>query len=151
MDIDFKSEVDLLCRYLSDHLLGSKFDDNCEGCHRRTFMRDMHVSSVNVPSAASMSAQVSARSNRVAGDTYAVPAGSDRDTLSLKNQSKFKTPVEMKAEKKPIEAAPTQSTTEVFFNEARVDALNKELVADGNIATAYASHGNKGTYVDFSA
>lgn len=114
-------------------------------------MRDMHVSSVNVPSAASMSAQVSARRNQVAGDTYAIPAGSDRDTLSLKNQSKLKTSVEMKAEKTPIESAPTQSAPEVSFKDAQVDALKKELVADSNKATAYASHGNKGTYVDFSA
>ena len=67
----------------------------------------------------------------------------------------------MKTEKKPIESAPTQGTTEVSFNEAeksrtaeknqaQLETLNRELLTDAYKASAYAAHGNKGNYVDFS-
>lgn len=161
MGLDSKNEVNAPSFSKRAIRLNNESDDNGLSLSQGVLMLDVLVSSVNVPSSASMGAQVPARRNRVAGDAYAVPAGSDQDTLSLKNQSKFKPLAATKAEKKPVETASIQFTAEASFDEvqkrqalekkqSQVQALNHEVITDAYKASAYASHGNKGSYIDFS-
>jgi uncharacterized FlaG/YvyC family protein len=124
------------------------------------------VSSVSVPTAASMSAQVSARLNRQAGETSVQMAGQVKDAPALKQKDR----TDLVAELKAIEVQIAQRTQQardvnmldisyskqaamlsVKVKEEQTGDLVRELKYKDYKAMAYSSHGYKGAYVDINA
>jgi uncharacterized FlaG/YvyC family protein len=124
------------------------------------------VTSVNVPTAASMSAQVAARTNRVAGDTQIQSAGQTR----TERTPKLKTQVDLLAQMQAIEAQlaaraqqagdvnalditynKKQAMLSVKVKEQQTGDLVRELQFKDYKAMAYSNHGYKGAYVDITA
>ena len=129
-------------------------------------MNSISVTSVNVPTAASMSAQVAARPAKVAGDNAPQPAGQNKDARELKQAAK----PDMLAQLKTIEAQiaaraeqaanvnllnisynKTEAALTVKVQEQQSGDLVRELKFKDFKAMAYSSHGLKGAYVDMTA
>ena len=129
-------------------------------------MNAINATSVNVPTAASMSQQVSARPNRVAGGATPQVAGLSKSALEVKQKEK----PDMLAGLKEIEAqiaarakqAADVNTLDIAYNkklallsvkveQQQTGDLVRELQFKDYKAAAYAPHGFKGTYVDMSA
>lgn len=125
-----------------------------------------NVTSVNVPTSASMSAQVAARSNRLAGDATTQSAGQTR----VERTPKLKTQNDLVAQIKAIEAqiaaraeqARDVNSLDISYNkkdsllsvkvkEDRSGDLVRELQFKDYKAQAYSNHGYKGANVDISA
>ena len=129
-------------------------------------MNAVGVSSVNVPTAASMSAQVAARPNKVAGNSAPQVAGLNKDALEVKQKEK----PDMLANLKVIEAqiaaraqeAANVNSLDISYNkreallsvkvqEQQTGDLIRELKFKDYKAMVYGSHGYKGAYVDVAA
>ena len=126
-------------------------------------MNTVSASSVNVPTAASMSAQVSARPNKVAGEPALQIAGQSKNALDVKQKEK----PDMLATLKAIEAqiaeraqqARDVNRLDISYNkkaaqltvkveEQQTGDLIRELKFKDYKAMVYGPHGYKGVYVD---
>ncbi len=121
------------------------------------------VTSVHVPTAASMSAQVSARPNKVAGEPAPQVAGVSKNALDVKQKEK----PDMLANLKAIEAqlaerakqAADVNSLDISYNKKLAELsvkveqqqtgdLIRELKFKDYKAMVYGPHGYKGAYVD---
>jgi uncharacterized FlaG/YvyC family protein len=124
------------------------------------------VTSVNVPTAASMSAQVSARPAKVAGDSLPQPAGQSQNAREIKQAEKPDMLAQLKAIEAQIAARAEQAanvnaldisynkkeaTLSVKVQEQQTGELVRELKFKDYKAIAYSPHGLKGAYVDMTA
>jgi hypothetical protein len=124
------------------------------------------VTSVNVPTAASMSAQVAARPNKVAGDSTPQIAGLGKDALEIKQKEKPDMLANLKAIEAQIAAraqeAANVNSLDISYNkreallsvkvqEQQTGDLVRELKFKDYKAMVYGSHGYKGAYVDVAA
>lgn len=129
-------------------------------------MNAISATSVNVPTAASMSQQVSARPNRVAGDTTPQVAGVSKNALEVKQQEKPDMLANLKAIEAQIAAraqeAANVNSLDISYNkreallsvkvqEQQTGDLIRELKFKDYKAMVYAPHGFKGAYVDTAA
>ena len=129
-------------------------------------MNGISATSVNVPTAASMSQQVSARPNRVAGDTTPQVAGVSKNALEVKQQEKPDMLANLKAIEAQIAAraqeAANVNSLDISYNkreallsvkvqEQQTGDLIRELKFKDYKAMVYAPHGFKGAYVDTAA
>ncbi len=124
------------------------------------------VTSVNVPRVASMSAQVSAPPNKVAGEPAPQVAGVSKNALDVKQKDK----PDMLAALKAIEAqiaersqqARDVNRLDISYNkkeallsvkvqEQQTGELIRELKFKDYKAMVYGPHGYKGAYVDVAA
>ena len=129
-------------------------------------MNGISVTSVNVPTAASMSAQVSARPNKVAGEPAPQVAGLSKNALEVKQKEK----PDMLANIKLIEAqiaerakqAANVNSLDISYNKKLAELsvkveqqqtgdLIRELKFKDYKAMVYGPHGYKGAYVDVAA
>jgi uncharacterized FlaG/YvyC family protein len=124
------------------------------------------VTSVNVPTAASMSAQVSARPAKVAGDSLPQPAGQRQNAREIKQAEKPDMLAQIKAIEAQIAARAEQAANvnalnisynkkeaalSVKVQEQQTGELVRELKFKDYKAMAYSPHGIKGAYVDMTA
>ncbi|NDF44899.1 MAG: hypothetical protein EB125_04210 [Betaproteobacteria bacterium] len=124
------------------------------------------VTSVNVPTAASMSAQVSARPAKLAGDNLPQPAGQNKNARELKQADKPDMLAQLKAIEAQIAARAEQAANlnalDISYNkkeaalsvkvqEQQTGELIRELKFKDYKAMAYTSHGYKGTLLDITA
>jgi hypothetical protein len=124
------------------------------------------VTSVNVPTAASMSAQVSARPAKVAGDSLPQPAGQSKNAREIKQAEKPDMLAQLKAIEAQIAARAEQAANvnllDISYNkkeaalsvkvqEQQSGDLVRELKFKDYKAMAYSPHGLKGAYVDMTA
>ena len=129
-------------------------------------MSAISVTSVNVPTAASMSAQVSARPAKVAGDNLAQPAGQSKNAREIKQAEKPDMLAQLKAIEAQIAARAEQAANvnllDISYNkkeaalsvkvqEQQSGDLVRELKFKDYKAMAYTPHGLKGAYVDMTA
>ena len=129
-------------------------------------MSAISVTSVNVPTAASMSAQVSARPAKVAGDNLPQPAGQNKNARELKQAEKPDMLAQLKAIEAQIAARAVQAANvnllDISYNkkeaalsvkvqEQQSGDLVRELKFKDYKAMAYSPHGLKGAYVDMTA
>lgn len=129
-------------------------------------MNAISATSVNVPTAASMSQQVSARPNRVAGDTTPQVAGVSKNALEVKQLEKPDMLANLKAIEAQIAAraqeAANVNSLDISYNkreallsvkvqEQQTGDLIRELKFKDYKAMVYAPHGFKGAYVDTAA
>lgn len=129
-------------------------------------MNTISVTSVNVPTAASISAQVSARPNKVAGEPAPQVAGLSKNALDIKQKEK----PDMLANIKAIEAqiaerskqAADVNSLDISYNKKLAELsvkveqqqtgdLIRELKFKDYKAMAYGQYGFKGAYVDTAA
>ena len=129
-------------------------------------MNTISVTSVNVPAAANMSAQVSARPNKVAGEPAPQVAGVSKNALDVKQKEK----PDMLANLKAIEAqiaerakqAVDVNSLDISYNkklaelsvkveEQQTGELIRELTFKDYKSMVYGPHGFKGAYVDTAA
>ena len=129
-------------------------------------MNTISVTSVNVPTAASISAQVSARPNKVAGEPAPQVAGLSKNALDIKQKEK----PDMLANLKAIEAqiaerakqAADVNALDISYNKKLAELsvkveqqqtgdLIRELKFKDYKAMAYGQYGFKGAYVDTAA
>jgi len=124
------------------------------------------VTSVNVPTAASMSALVSARPAKLAGDNLPQPAGENKNARELKQADKPDMLAQIKAIEAQIAARAEQAANlnalDISYNkkeaalsvkvqEQQTGELIRELKFKDYKAMAYTSHGYKGTLLDITA
>mgnify|MGYP001241923760 CR=1 FL=1 len=124
------------------------------------------TSSVNVPTAASMSQQVAARTNRVAGDTNVQTAGKSPRERTAKVEKQNDIVAQMKAIEAQLAARAKQASDvssldisyskqqallSVKVKEQQTGELIRELQFKDFKAMAYTSHGYKGAMVDITA
>ena len=129
-------------------------------------MSSVSVISVNVPTAASMSAQVAARPNKVAGDSTPQIAGLGKDALEVKQKEKPDMLANLKAIEAQIAArakeAANANSFDISYNkreallsvkvqEQQTGDLIRELKFKDYKAMVYGSFGYKGAYVDMAA
>ena len=129
-------------------------------------MSAISVTSVNVPTAASMSAQVSARPAKLAGDNLPQPAGQNKNARELKQADKPDMLAQIKAIEAQIAARAEQAANvnalDISYNkkeaalsvkvqEQQTGELIRELKFKDYQAMAYSPHGYKGGYVDVTA
>ena len=129
-------------------------------------MSAISVTSVNVPTAASMSAQVSARPAKVAGDSLPQPAGQSQNAREIKQAEKPDMLAQLKAIEAQIAARAEQAANvnllDISYNkkeaalsvkvqEQQSGDLVRELKFKDYKAMAYSPHGLKGAYVDMTA
>ena len=129
-------------------------------------MSAISVTSVNVPTAASMSAQVSARPAKLAGDNLPQPAGQNKNARELKQADKPDMLAQIKAIEAQIAARAEQAANvnllDISYNkkeaalsvkvqEQQSGDLVRELKFKDYKAMAYTPHGLKGAYVDMTA
>ncbi len=129
-------------------------------------MSAISVTSVNVPTAASMSAQVSARPAKLAGDNLPQPAGENKHARELKQADKPDMLAQIKAIEAQIAARAEQAanlnTLDISYNkkeaalsvkvqEQQTGELIRELKFKDYKAMAYTAHALKGAYVDLNA
>ena len=129
-------------------------------------MNAVSVTSVNVPTAASMSAQVAARPNKVAGDSTPQIAGLGKDALEIKQKEKPDMLANLKAIEAQIAAraqeAANVNSLDISYNkreallsvkvqEQQTGDLVRELKFKDYKAMVYESHGYKGAYLDVAA
>ena len=123
------------------------------------------VTSVNVPTAASMSAQVSARPNKVAGEPAPQVAGVSKNALEVKQKEKPDMLASLKAIEAQIAArakeAANVNALDISYNkkeallsvkveQQQTGNLIRELKFKDYKAMAYSPHGYKGNYVDIT-
>jgi uncharacterized FlaG/YvyC family protein len=124
------------------------------------------VTSVNVTTAASMSAQVSARPAKLAGDNLLQPAGQTKSAREIKQAEKPDMLAQLKAIEAQLAARAEQASNvnllDIAYNkkeaalsvkvqEQQTGDLVRELKFKDYKAMAYTSHGLKGAYVDMTA
>lgn len=129
-------------------------------------MNTISVTSVNVPTAASMSAQVSARPNKVAGEPAPLVAGLSNNALDVKQKEKPDMLANLKAIEVQIAERAKQAkdvnSLDISYNkklaelsvkveEQQTGDLIRELKFKDYKATVYGPHGFKGAYVDIDA
>lgn len=129
-------------------------------------MSAISVTSVNVPTAASMSVQVSARPAKLAGDNLPQPAGENKNARELKQADKPDMLAQIKAIEAQIAARAEQAANlnalDISYNkkeaalsvkvqEQQTGELIRELKFKDYKAMAYTSHGYKGTVLDITA
>lgn len=129
-------------------------------------MNAVGVSSVIVPTAASMSAQIAARPNKVAGNSAPQIAGLGKDALEVKQKEKPDMLANLKAIEAQIAAraqeAANVNSLDISYNkreallsvkvqEQQTGDLIRELKFKDYKAMVYAPHGYKGAYVDTAA
>ena len=129
-------------------------------------MNSVSISAINVPTAASMSAQVSARVDKLAGANLAQPAGQVKDAREIKQAAKPDMLAQMKAIEAQIAARAEQAADvnrlNISYNkneallsvkvlEQQTGDLIRELKFKDYKAMAYARHGFKGDHVDIMA
>ena len=129
-------------------------------------MSSVSVSSVNTPTAASMSAQVSARPNKVAGAASPQVAGLNKSALEVKQKEKPDLLASLKAIEAQIAArakeAANINTLDISYNkkqallsvkveQQQTGDLIRELKFKDYKAMAYSPHSYKGGYVDTEA
>ncbi len=129
-------------------------------------MSAISVTSVNVPTAASMSAQVPARPAKLAGDNLPEPAGQNQNARELKHADKPDMLAQIKAIEAQIAARAEQAANvnalDISYNkkeaalsvkvqEQQTGELVRELKFKDYKAMAYSPHGLKGAYVDMTA
>ena len=129
-------------------------------------MNAVSVTSVNVPTAASMSAQVAARPNKLAGNSTPQIAGLGKDALEVKQKEKPDMLANLKAIEAQIAAraqeAANVNSLDISYNkreallsvkvqEQQTGDLIRELKFKDYKAMVYGSHGYKGAYVDVAA
>ena len=129
-------------------------------------MSAISVTSVNVPTAASMSALVSARPAKLAGDNLPQPAGENKNARELKQADKPDMLAQIKAIEAQIAARAEQAANlnalDISYNkkeaalsvkvqEQQTGELIRELKFKDYKAMAYTSHGYKGTLLDITA
>lgn len=129
-------------------------------------MNGISVTSVNVPTAASMSAQVSARPNKVAGESAPQVAGQSKNALEVKQKEKPDLLASLKDIEAQIQARAKQAadvnSLDISYNkklaelsvkveEQQTGDLIRELKFKDYKAMAYGPHGYKGAYVDTAA
>ena len=129
-------------------------------------MEAVRATSMNVPTAATMSAQVAARPNRVAGETQIQSAGQPR----VERTPKIKSQTDLLAQLQAIEAqlaarakqASDVNSLDISYSkklamlsvkvtEEQTGQLVRELQFKDYQARAYSNHGYKGGYVDITA
>lgn len=129
-------------------------------------MSSVSISAISVPSAASMSAQVSARADKLAGANLAQPAGQAKDARDIKQAAKPDMLAQMKAIEAQIAARAEQAADVNLLNisynkkeallavkvqEQQTGDLVRELKFKDYKAMAYTNHGYKGDHVDIMA
>ena len=129
-------------------------------------MNSVSISAINVPTAASMSAQVSARVDKLAGANLAQPAGQVKDAREIKQAAKPDMLAQMKAIEAQIAARAEQAADvnrlNISYNkneallsvkvlEQQTGDLIRELKFKDYKAMAYGPHGYKGAYIDVVA
>ena len=129
-------------------------------------MNAVSVTSVNVPTAASMSAQVAARPNKVAGDSTPQIAGLSKGALEVKQKEKPDMLANLKAMEAQIAERAKQAadvnSVDISYNKKLAELsvkveqqqtgdLIRELKFKDYKAMAYGQHGFKGAYVDIAA
>ncbi|MEY3639261.1 MAG: hypothetical protein RIR68_2394 [Pseudomonadota bacterium] len=129
-------------------------------------MNAVSVTSINVPTAASMSAQVAARPDKVAGNATPQIAGLGKDALEVKQKEKPDMLANLKAIEAQLEAraqaAANVNSLDISYNkqeallsvkvqEQQTGDLIRELKFRDYKAMAYGEHGYKGAYVDTAA
>ncbi len=129
-------------------------------------MSAISVTSVNVPTAASMSAQVSARPAKLAGDNLPQPAGQTKNAREIKQAEKPDMLAQLQAIEAQIAARVEQAANVPSLNisykkneamlsvkvqEQQTGDLVRELKFKDYKAMAYTSHGLKVAYVDMTA
>lgn len=129
-------------------------------------MNSVSATLVNIPTAASMSAQVSARLDKVAGNVSPQIAGQAKDAFEIKQKEK----PDMLANLKAIEAqmaarakeAANVNALDISYNkqealllvkveQRQTGDLIRELKFRDYKAMTYSPHGYKGAYVDIAA
>ncbi|MBU3647203.1 MAG: hypothetical protein FGM56_03905 [Limnohabitans sp.] len=129
-------------------------------------MNSLSVTSTHVPTAASMSAQVSARPNRVAGDVAPQIAGKSKDALEVKRQAQPDMLTNLKLIEAQLAARAEQAANvnrlDISYNKQeavlsvkvqhqQTGDLIRELKFKDYKAIAYSPHGYKGAVVDITA
>lgn len=129
-------------------------------------MSSLSVTSANVPTAASLSAQVSSRPSKVAGEVAPQVAGQSKDAREIKQQAKPDMLANLKAIEAQIAARAQQAAhvnaLDISYNKkeallsVKVEQqltgdLIRELKFKDYQAMAYSPHGYKGGYVDVTA
>lgn len=129
-------------------------------------MSGTSVTSVSVPTAASMSAQVSARPAKLAGDNLPQPAGQTKNAREIKQAEQPDMLAQIKAIEAQLAARAQQAADvnalnisynkqeallSVKVKEQQTGELIRELKFKDYKAMAYTSHGYKGTYLDITA
>ena len=129
-------------------------------------MSAISVTSVNVATAANMSAQVSARPAKLAGDNFTQPAGQNKNARQLKLADKPDMLAQLKAIEAQIAARAEQASNVNLLNisynkkqavlsvkveQQQTGDLIRELKFKDYQAMAYSPHGYKGGYVDVTA
>lgn len=129
-------------------------------------MSAISVTSVNVATAANMSAQVSARPAKLAGDNFTQPAGQNKNARQLKLADKPDMLAQFKAIEAQIAARAEQAANvnalnisynkqeallSVKVQEQQTGDLVRELKFKDYKAMAYTSRGLKGAYIDITA
>jgi hypothetical protein len=123
----------------------------------------VRVSSVHIPTAASISAQISARPNKVAGGSAPEVAGQNKNALEIKQKEKPDLLASLKTIEAQIAARAKEASNvnllDISYNkkeallsvkveQQQTGALIRELKFKDYKAMAYAPHGYKGGYVD---
>ncbi len=129
-------------------------------------MNSLSVTSTNVPTAASMSAQVSARPHRVAGDVAPQVAGKSKDALEVKRQAQPDMLANIKLIVAQLAARAEQAANvnrlDISYNkeqallsvkveQQQTGDLIRELKFKDYKAILYSPHGYKGAVVDITA
>ena len=129
-------------------------------------MNSVSVTSINIPTTASVSAQISARPNKVAGNATPQIAGLGKDALEIKQQIKPDLLASLKAIEAQIAARAKEASNvnllDISYNKKQaVLSVKVEQQQTGNLirelqfkdykAQAYSPHGYKGAYVDIAA
>ena len=129
-------------------------------------MSGTSVTSVSVPTAASMSAQVSERPAKLAGDNLPQPAGQTKNAREIKQAEQPDMLAQIKAIEAQLAARAQQAADvnalnisynkqeallSVKVKEQQTGELIRELKFKDYKAMAYTSHGYKGTYLDITA
>lgn len=129
-------------------------------------MGAISATSVNVPTNASMSDQVGARLNKLAGANLPQPAGQTKDARAIKQATKIDWLAQIKALEAQIAARAEQAANvnalDISYNkkeallsvkvqEQQSGDLVRELKFKDYKAMAYSNHGYKGANVDITA
>jgi uncharacterized FlaG/YvyC family protein len=129
-------------------------------------VNSISVTSTNIPTSASIAAQVAARPNKVAGNSTPQVAGQSKDALQVKQKEKPDLLASLKAIEAQIAArakeAANVNSLDISYNkreallsvkveQQQTGDLIRELKFKDYKAMAYSPHGYKGSYVDIAA
>ena len=124
------------------------------------------MTAINIPSAASMGAQVSARPNRVAGDATPQVAGQNKNALEVKQIEKPDMLANLKAieaqiaarasEPKNLKPSEMPDSKQLAQQAIKVQAqhnedLHHDLQLKNYKEAVYSANGLKGAYIDTAA